>query len=122
MARDRVGTLIGVYSCWACKMEVPVREKAEAAGGKLSAPCTWCGFKHYADRGTEHYEILKKQIRPLNGAIDPVTAAPLPKVPAAPSPEHRLIKPEDEALRTSGDITPPPPAPARRGPLFGGQR
>lgn len=105
MARDRVGRLIGVYDCWSCRMEVPVREKAEEAGGKISAPCPWCGFKHYADRGTEHFENLRKLVRPVKGAIDAVTGAPI----------------AEPAKATADEKKDPPPAAPRRVPLFGGR-
>lgn len=109
MARDRVGKLIGVYDCWSCRMEVPVREKNEDAGGKISAPCPWCGFKHYADRGTEHFDNLRKQVRAVKGPIDAVTGAPLPEPRKAADQD----KPADPPAQ--------PATPTRRAPLFGGR-
>lgn len=48
---------IGVYACWSCAHDVPVKKTST---GKLSAPCSWCDFPHYANPGTEHYKRLMK--------------------------------------------------------------
>lgn len=97
MARDRFGKLIGTYKCWACKKEVPVRRKADNAGAKLSAPCPWCGFGHYANPGTEHFEIFLSQVE-LNA---PPAAAPAAD-PAPPAPAADPEKPPASAKRSIG--------------------
>lgn len=88
MARDRIGKLIGTYSCWCCHKEIPVRKKAEEVGGSLSAVCLWCGFANVARRGTEHYETLLGQLKP--SAADPggvrPSAEPTPG-PSEPAPQ-----------------------------------
>ena len=71
MAHEKIGT----YECWSCRERIPVKKTAT---GKLSAPCPWCDFPHYANEGTKHYSTLL--------AATSLDAAPAPKAaPAAPA-------------------------------------
>ena len=58
-SRADPGTRIGVMACWSCKREVPVKKKKS---GKLSMPCPWCDFPHYANEGTEHHANVMKSV------------------------------------------------------------
>lgn len=76
---------IGTYSCWSCGKEVPVKKTGT---GKLSAPCPWCDFPHYANQGTEHYRRLMAKVT-LDKKPDEPAPAPTKKPeakPAAPAP------------------------------------
>lgn len=68
---------IGVYKCWSCAKEVPVKKTAT---GKLSAPCGWCDFLHYASPGTKHFDRL------LAATTLDAKPAPAPAPKAAPAP------------------------------------
>jgi hypothetical protein len=98
------GVRIGVYRCWSCEREVPVKKKKS---GKLSLACPWCDFPHYANPETEHYQRVMSDVRldqvpeASPPAADPTLAPPDP----APAPERA---PPDERSFAS--------------PLFGGRR
>lgn len=59
---ERPYRLIGVYDCWSCHNEVPVRETDR---GTLGATCPWCDFRNWAPKGTEHSKQLRAAVRPL---------------------------------------------------------
>lgn len=104
-SRDRApGKLIGLMNCWSCKREIPVKRKE---GGKLSMPCSYCDFPHYANRGTEHEANVMKDVRLIE------TPAPAPDAQLAGDPPADPKPPE----------SPPAPVekPAARRPLFGGR-
>lgn len=81
--------LIGVYDCWSCGKEVPVKRTEH---GKLSAPCQWCDFPHYANEGTEHYGNLIAKVRGNAPAVAPENdqggAPAVPKAAAKPASRH----------------------------------
>lgn len=54
--------LIGVYDCWSCQEEVPVRETDQ---GTVGCTCPWCDFRNWAPKGTEHNRKLRAALRPL---------------------------------------------------------
>lgn len=72
---------IGVYNCWSCTKEIPVKK---TDSGKLSAVCQWCDFPHYANTGTEHFKRLMAATR-LHTAPEPEPAT-APKTPEAEAP------------------------------------
>jgi DNA-directed RNA polymerase subunit RPC12/RpoP len=74
---------IGVYDCWSCGKEIPVKK---TASGKLSAPCTWCDFPHYANPGTEHFKRLMAKVR-LDKKAEPPAPPPAEKKDEKPAPK-----------------------------------
>ena len=58
--------LVGVYDCWSCKQEVPVKEDQDT--GTLHASCPWCDFPNHAKKGTEHAKRLRAALRPAEHA------------------------------------------------------
>lgn len=60
--RGLLAEVVGVYDCWSCRTEIPVRLSGK---GNLSAPCHFCGFPHYAIAGTVHFDNLKAAVRPI---------------------------------------------------------
>ena len=80
---------IGTYKCWnpLCGKEVPVKKTVT---GKLSAPCAWCDFPHYANEGTEHFRGLLAATT-LNAAPAPASdAKPTASDAKAPAQKSRL--------------------------------
>ena len=99
MAHEKIGT----YECWSCNERIPVKKTAT---GKLSAPCPWCDFPHYANEGTKHYSTLM--------AATTLDAAPAPRAAAAP-PGAPAAAPDPVPI-------PAPAVKARRSPVaFGGR-
>ena len=76
---------IGTYSCWSCGKEVPVKKTST---GKLSAPCPWCDFPHYANEGTEHFRRLMAKVTVIEKP-----AAPKPPAAVKPEPKPAPTKP-----------------------------
>jgi len=58
--RGGLADVIGVYKCWSCDIEIPVRLSNK---GNLSAPCHFCGFPQYAIAGSPHFDNLRAEVR-----------------------------------------------------------
>ena len=71
---------VGVMDCMGCGKEIPVKKTKH---GTLTAPCPWCDFKNYAQKGTEHYKNLHAKVR-LDKPADDAPPAPAAKPPAEP--------------------------------------
>jgi len=65
MAHHQPYRLIGVYDCWSCHKEVPVKQTPQ---GRLVAVCLWCDFRHDAAKGTIHEKNLRAATREVNDA------------------------------------------------------
>lgn len=86
---------IGVYNCWSCSREVPVKKTDT---GKLSAACAWCDMPHYANEGTEHFKnllaVTKLHRTPAPEPAPALAAKPEPAPQAQPeAPKRRSLLP-----------------------------